>query len=263
MTLPLHLFATDASAVALIDEAEGAHVAAIIVPRNRAASDKVRLLREATSVPVFVQERQGLLPADCPPADGAIVWLYSQIFPPQLVASYPAGMLNMHGGALPEYRGASVLHWAIINGEPTLGVTWHGLVDDVDAGPIWAESRIAIGPDDTAIDVRARMIDEGRRLFPHAWRRMRSGQAPLRYPDPAAGRIWPQRTPRDSRFASGLSARQVRDLVRALCPPWPPAVYVDPAGIEMPVRAVACEPTPGTIAYATTEGTLLHLVPAT
>ena len=42
---------------------------------------------------------------------------YSKIMPSSLLDIPRYGILNAHGGKLPEYRGASPIPWQIINGE--------------------------------------------------------------------------------------------------------------------------------------------------
>ena len=92
------------------------------------------------------------------------------------------GILNMHGGKIPQYRGASVLHWAIINGESEYGVSWHRLVKEVDAGPIYVEGRIPITSKSTAYELRQAMILEAMDLFSKAWRRFLQSES-TRVPD--------------------------------------------------------------------------------
>jgi methionyl-tRNA formyltransferase len=163
----------------------------------------------------------------------------------------------MHGGRIPEYRGANVLQWAIVNGDSDLGVTWHEMVKEVDAGPIWAEGTVPIAPDATAWRVRELMIEKGIELFPLALLNMLS-KTNGRVPDTMAGRVWPARRPEDGRIEPGLPARKVRDLIRALCPPWPPA-FIEIEGRRVSVTGVGSEPAAGTNAYVTAEGRTLHL----
>jgi methionyl-tRNA formyltransferase len=254
--LSIHLYSTDASALALVERVQ-VELTAIVVPENRVTSGKVSTLRQAATVPVLVQPRNSI-PAGLPHADAAVVWLYSQVFPPSLLERYPRSMLNMHGGRIPEYRGANVLQWAIINGETSLVVTWHQIVEIVDAGPIWAEGEVPIRADTTAWDLRQKMIDEGVRLFPGAWKAMQGGNAPLRIPDISKGRVWPQRKPADGRIGPAWPEAKVRDMVRALCPPWPPATVAVDEG-QLPVAEVLSKAERGTIPYRTTEGGLIHL----
>lgn len=260
--MDVHLFTTDPSGLRLVASLEPEHrVVCLIVPSNRAAALKVDALRSEAierAIPITVHQSGGLLDADLPPAVAGVSWLYSQIIKPADLRRYPAGILNMHGGRIPAYRGANVLQWAIINGESSLGITWHGLVEAVDAGPIWAESSIPIAADANAATVRAAMIEEGLRLFPDAWRAFGQGQ-PKRIPNLAEGRVWPSRRPEDGRIRPGLTGRQVRDLVRALCPPWPPAT-IEVGGAWRAVACVRDLPAPGAVRYDATDGTSLYLV---
>lgn len=231
---------------------------AVVIPSNRGASGKVAAVRAKAPVQVVEHPRGERLPDNIPAADAVLSWLYSQLIAPEDLERYARGGLNMHGGRLPDYRGASVLQWAIINGEERMGVTWHTIAAQVDAGAILAESQIPIPADATAADMRAIMIEEGLRLFPEAWRRFTTEAAPVRRIDPAEGRVWPQRKPSDGRIEEGWPERQVRDMVRALCPPWPPA-SIEQDGIIYNVRAVHAAPGNQRLAYRSAEGTILYL----
>ncbi len=255
----MHIYATDASALSLgVQLPDAFRVTAIVVPENRVATDKVQALTAQADVPVLVQARGQSIAEGAPPAAAAVSWLYSQVFPADLLARYPRGILNMHGGRIPEYRGANVLQWAIVNGETTLTVTWHQVVQDLDAGPIWAEEEIPIPPDATAAEVRAEMISCGQRLFPNAWPAMMSDGTPVRIPNLSNGRIWPQRRPKDGLIGAGLTKRQLADVVRALCPPWPPAT-ITVAGEVRRVRALVAYQSDNTLPYVTADGERVHI----
>ena len=256
----IHLFASDPSVFLLLPTlAEGNEIRAIIYPGNRASSDKVAALRDQVGdIPVFEHCRGELLPDEVPDAECAVSWFYSQILPTQVLDRYSPGILNMHGGALPDYRGASVLHWAIVNGETELGITWHSLVEEVDAGPIWAETRIPLPASATAAEMRHKMITAAIDLFPDAWSKFRAGGEPIRVPDVARGCVWPQRYPKDGLIEPGWPEARLRNLVRALCPPWPPAyamVSEEPFAVEI----ISERPIDGAIPYRTEEGRTVYL----
>ncbi len=47
------------------------------------------------------------------------------------------GVLNIHSGPLPDYRGVMATFWAMLNGEREIGTTIHWIVDaGIDTGPI-------------------------------------------------------------------------------------------------------------------------------
>lgn len=52
-----------------------------------------------------------------------------------LLSTPRIGFLNMHPGALPEYRGAMCPEWAVLEGDPVI-TTAHLMAAEIDAGPI-------------------------------------------------------------------------------------------------------------------------------
>jgi methionyl-tRNA formyltransferase len=225
--MKVHLFATDSSALDLVAQlGEDAEVSGVILPSNRLGAVKTIALQQACErlhYPVFVHQSRQMLATDLPEADAAVVWMYSQIINAEDITRYPLGMLNMHGGKIPEYRGASVMHWAIANGETELGITWHQIAEQVDAGPIWYETTIPITPSDTATEVRVNMIQAGIDSFCLAWKRFNSGDEPVLRPDLTNGRVWRQRRKSDSLISPDMTAKAVHNLMRTCVAPWPRA----------------------------------------
>jgi len=263
--MKIHLITTDESVFQLFDTLAGrVEVSYIIVPSNRRASEKIARVRaEACRRGIAVAQHQAGCRFDVslPPAQAAVSWLYSQLIKNEDLLRYPSGILNMHGGKIPDYRGASVLHWAMLNGESELGITWHEMVEEVDAGMIRAETAIPIPPEATALEMRQAMIQAAIALFPLAWERFlaKSGG---RWPDLAGGRVWPQRRPDDGLIPPGLTVRQLRDMIRTLCPPWPPA-FVEQEGERLAVARLALSPVAGAVVYHTVDGVMVYLVPVT
>lgn len=64
---------------------------------------------------------------------------------PALLAAPRIGVLNVHPGILPKYRGASCPEWAIYNGDP-VGVTAHFMDAGLDSGPIVASRLLEFTP---------------------------------------------------------------------------------------------------------------------
>lgn len=258
----IHLLTSDTSVFALTTAlAADDTITAVIIPQNRASSEKVRAVRDAClnrSLPIFEHPRGGFLPTNMPPADTAISWLYSQIIKVEDLTRYGDGMLNMHGGRIPEYRGASVLQWQIINGETELGITWHEIMEEVDAGPIWAESTIPIPEHADAAAMRQAMINEAIEVFPEAWHNARSRSNKQRLPDLSRGQIWPSRRPKDGTLRPNMTEKKIRDLVRALCPPWPPA-RIKHQDQWFNIIRVSNKGDHNHIAYNTAEGTTIYL----
>ena len=48
---------------------------------------------------------------------------FDQIIKKKLINMTPYGFINCHAGALPYYRGRSILNWVLINDEKSFGIT--------------------------------------------------------------------------------------------------------------------------------------------
>jgi methionyl-tRNA formyltransferase len=78
---------------------------------------------------------------------------------PKIVWNLPEfGTFNLHASLLPAYRGAAPIHWAIINGEKTTGVTTFFLDDKIDTGAIILQKECAIGDDETVGELHDRLM---------------------------------------------------------------------------------------------------------
>ena len=69
---------------------------------------------------------------------------YRQILKSAAIGIPRHGVLNLHSGLLPEYKGVMATFWAMLNGEENLGCTLHTIVDGtIDTGPIIGTSETA------------------------------------------------------------------------------------------------------------------------
>ena len=66
---------------------------------------------------------------------------------------FPRGVLNAHAGDLPRYRGNACPNWAILNGEQEVVVSIHEMVDELDAGPIFAQQRFQLTEETYVVDI--------------------------------------------------------------------------------------------------------------
>lgn len=74
------------------------------------------------------------------------------------------GTFNLHGSLLPQYRGAAPINWAIINGEKETGVTTFFLQHQIDTGKILFQEKINIAENDTAGEIRDKLMHIGSEL---------------------------------------------------------------------------------------------------
>lgn len=81
--------------------------------------------------------------------DLVIVVAYGKILPPDFLAYPKYGCVNVHASLLPRYRGASPIHWSVINGDAETGVTTMQLDEGMDTGDILLVKKVKIDPDET------------------------------------------------------------------------------------------------------------------
>ncbi|MGY6548146.1 MAG: MupA/Atu3671 family FMN-dependent luciferase-like monooxygenase [Roseinatronobacter sp.] len=78
------------------------------------------------------------------------------ILGPDVLALPRKGAVNFHDGPLPRYAGLNAPIWALLQGEPQHGVTWHRITEGVDEGAILVQQMFDIAPDDTALTINAK-----------------------------------------------------------------------------------------------------------
>lgn len=81
---------------------------------------------------------------------------YDQILGLKIINSFK-NIINFHAGDLPNYRGRSVVNWALINGEKKIGLTVHKLDKNIDTGDIILKKYINISINDNYLSVLSKI----------------------------------------------------------------------------------------------------------
>lgn len=145
------------------------------------------------------------------------------IIPKEVLAIPPMGAVALHDSLLPRYRGFAPINWAIVNGEAETGVSLFYLDEGVDSGPVIAQERITIGPDETAADIYAKVTDASVALMARHIPDLVRERADARPQDASQATFTCSRTPDDGRIEWSAGTRTVYDLIRALAYPYPGA----------------------------------------
>jgi len=74
------------------------------------------------------------------------------------------GVLNIHPGKLPDYRGCTAPEWAIFNNDQIFN-TVHYMSEEIDGGPIVMSEGYAFSRLDNYIDIRTKVYREGYSLL--------------------------------------------------------------------------------------------------
>lgn len=98
-------------------------------------------------------------------ADVAVVVAYGLILPQAVLDAPRLGCVNIHASLLPRWRGAAPIHRAILAGDAASGVAIMQMEAGLDTGPVLAETRTPIGPQDTTADLHDRLSDLGATLI--------------------------------------------------------------------------------------------------
>ena len=98
-------------------------------------------------------------------ADVAVVVAYGRILPESYLTAFPMGAVNVHFSLLPKYRGAAPVNWAVVKGESETGVTTMVMDAGLDTGDILLQRTTPIGPDETSIELMARLSTLGAELL--------------------------------------------------------------------------------------------------
>ena len=235
MPLRVAFFGTPAFAVPTLDRlVRSPHQVAGVVtqpdrPRGRGqqvSQAPVKALAVSLGLPVLQPERLARDQFEAAfaalHADIGVVAAYGKILPDWLLATPRLGLINVHASLLPRYRGASPVHRAVIAGDSETGVTIMRVVKALDAGPMLARVRVAIGADDTTSAVEAALAVRGAELLIATLADLESGLAVETAQDESQATYAPKLTKAEGQVDWRRSAREVHDLVRGLWP-WPHA----------------------------------------
>ena len=91
---------------------------------------------------------------------------FMRIMTPMLIAPWQGRMLNIHPSLLPLYKGLHTHARAIAAGDKEAGCSVHWVTQELDGGPIIAQSRVPILVGDTPDTLAARVLIEEHRLYP-------------------------------------------------------------------------------------------------
>lgn len=167
--------------------------------------------------------------------DFVFSFYYRRVLPAAVLAIPRQGALNMHGSLLPRYRGRAPVNWAIVHGETETGASLHYMVEKPDAGNLVDQAAVPIGPDDTAVEVAARVADAAVMVLRRSLPGLIAGTAPSVPLELARGSYFGGRRPADGAFQWTWAAARIHNLVRAVAPPFPGA-FATVAGHELRVH---------------------------
>jgi len=141
----------------------------------------------------------------------------------KILALAPLGAFNMHGSLLPRYRGRAPINWAVLHGEPRIGMTLHRMVKSADAGAIVDQEGVDIGPRDTAEQAFRKVLPCARIVLARQIDALLAGTASETPQDESQATYFGGRKPEDGRIDWMRTRTEIFNLVRAVTDPYPGA----------------------------------------
>jgi methionyl-tRNA formyltransferase len=160
LSSPIAVAATAAFGADVLERLATTYDVASVLTRPDAPAGRGRKLvsspakQAAERLGIRVLEPDVLEPGLDVGAPRVVAVAYGLIVPDSVLAERM--WLNVHPSLLPRWRGAAPVERALMAGDAETGVTIIQLVKELDAGPIAAQERFAVRPDDDAGAIYAR-----------------------------------------------------------------------------------------------------------
>ena len=157
---------------------------------------------------------------------------YRNMISTKILGLAPLGAFNLHGSLLPKYRGRAPINWAVLHGEPRIGMTLHRMVKSADAGAIVDQEGVEIDPLDTAEQAFRKVLPCARRILARQIDALLTGTAQETPQDESQVTYFGGRKPEDGRVNWTQTSRQIFNLIRAVTDPYPGA-FTDANGTRL------------------------------
>ena len=150
--------------------------------------------------------------------DLLITAAYGQFLPTKFLNAAKIAALNVHGSLLPKYRGGAPIQYSVINGDAETGVTIMEMVKAMDAGDMYAQSRLPLTRADDTGTVFEKLSIMGRDLLMATLPEVIAGTATKTPQDPDLVTFSPTLTKAQEQLDINLPADQLDNWVRGLRP---------------------------------------------
>lgn len=212
--------------VCLAEVVRHGHTIAAVITNGR--DDELTSLCESFHLPLHMPQNPNATEfAELLKAFDAEIFVcsgYNKILKPFIFEIPPRGTINLHGGQLPDYRGAAPINWQIINGETVGGCCVLFMDEGIDTGPIIRQELYPIRGDDTHRTVLEKTLQIFPRLLIEVLQDFENSNIHAVKQNPQGGSYYTRRYPEDSKIDwQTMTDLQVHNLVRGMQGPFPHA----------------------------------------
>lgn len=172
--------------------------------------------------------------------DVMVTCAFGQILSREILDLFPLGVWNIHASLLPKYRGASPIQYSIVNGEADTGITIMKTEEGMDTGDILLVKRTAIGADETAGELSARLSLLGGDAIAEGLKYIEAGNPALLMQDESRASVVRKITKEQAKIDWTKDAVSVKNLIHGMNPS--PVAYAVLEGMNINVyRAKAVD----------------------
>lgn len=181
----------------------------------------VKVYAQSQGIPVFQYDKiriEGVKDMKdlCP--DIMVTCAFGQILSKEILDIPKYGVINVHASLLPKYRGASPIHYAILNGDKKTGISIMKTDEGVDTGDVMFSKEISINDNETCGELFDRLSVLGADCLIDALDKIENGEDkyfPQNNDLASYTKIFKKE---DALIDWSKSAEQIRNLVRAFNP---------------------------------------------
>ena len=172
--------------------------------------------------------------------DLGVIVAYGGLVPKKVLAIPRLGWINLHFSLLPQWRGAAPVQRAIMAGDTVAGATVFQLVEQLDAGDIFATMTEPIGAQQTAGALLTQLSFSGAALLSRVVDSLADGSA-VAVPQLGEVTLAPKLNVDDGRIDWSQTAQVVHNQVRGVTPEPGASTQIDGKRLKILEAAIARE----------------------
>ncbi|MFW5981917.1 MAG: methionyl-tRNA formyltransferase [Halanaerobiaceae bacterium] len=154
--------------------------------------------------------------------EAIVVVAFGQKLGTEILNMTDYGCINLHGSLLPEYRGASPIHQAILDGKKFTGITTMYMAEGWDTGDMIYKEKVEIKKTDTVGTLHDKLADIGADLLVKTLINIEKGIAPREKQDDSQATHTSKIDKSTGKIDWSKSSEEIYNLVRGVNP-WPGA----------------------------------------
>lgn len=150
----------------------GYNIAAVVSNYERSRSRNVHELEiaqvaEAYNIPTLLPQKLGEIKEQLRSFNAVVAVLvaYGKIVPQSIIDLFPQGIVNIHPSLLPLHRGPIPVESVILESASETGISIMQLVKEMDAGPVYKQSRVSLTGNETKQQLADQLLELGKDIL--------------------------------------------------------------------------------------------------